>query len=87
MQAVKIVAWLAVVALSLLTLVLGLLTLGAFASLSAGAPLLLRSVGTLTLTVSEGLGLDTLSPLNRALALTALTSLVAALAAYIKPRP
>ena len=78
--------WLAVILLMVLVLALGLLTLGAFASLNSGAPLALRSLGTLLLTVSQSLGLDGLAPLNRALALTLLTSLVAALAAYIKPR-
>ncbi|PNY82255.1 hypothetical protein [Deinococcus koreensis] len=82
----RVVAWLAVIGLGLLALVLGLLTLGAFASLSAGAPLALRSVGTLSATLGQSLGLEGLSPLSRALALTLLTSVVAALAAYIKPR-
>lgn len=82
----RVVGWLAVILLVLLGLGLGLLTLGAFASLNVGAPLGLRSLGTLTLTVSQSLGLDGLAPLNRALALTLLTSLVMALAAYIKPR-
>ncbi|WP_295815794.1 hypothetical protein [uncultured Deinococcus sp.] len=82
----KVVAWLAVALLILLALTLGALTLGAFASLNSGAPLLLRSAGTVTTTVLGQLGLPDMEPLDRALILTGVTGVVAALAAYIKPR-
>lgn len=82
----RAVAWLVMALLIVLGLGLGLLTLGAFASLNAGAPLALRSLGTLSATLSQGLGLESLAPLYRALALTLLTSLTLALAAFIKPR-
>ncbi|GHF56937.1 hypothetical protein HNQ07_003722 [Deinococcus metalli] len=82
----KIVAWLAVVALAILALALGALTLGAFATLNTDSPLLLRSIGTLSASTLAQVGLERAAPLDRALILTGVTGLVAALAAYIKPR-
>ncbi|WP_309573530.1 hypothetical protein [Deinococcus sp.] len=82
----KIVAWLAVIALILLALTLATLTLGAFAILNTGAPLLLRSVGTLSAGTLEQVGLGGTAPLDRALILSVVTGVVAGLAAYIKPR-
>jgi hypothetical protein len=83
---VRVVAW--ILTLSLLVFGVGLagLTLGAFAALSAGAPLWLRSVGTLESAMSAGLGWADVPGFTRALALAVLTSAVAALGAYIKPR-
>ena len=72
--------------LIVLALVMAALTLGAFATLNTGAPLLLRSVGTLSATTLDQVGLGRAAPLDRALILSVATGLVAALAAYIKPR-
>lgn len=84
--ALKVVAWLAVIALIVLALTLAALTLGAFATLNMDAPLLLRSVGTLSAGTLDQVGLVGTSALDRALILSVVTGVVAGLAAYIKPR-
>lgn len=78
--------WLGVVALSLLTLALALLTLGSFASLNPNAPLWLRTVGGVEMLLSGQVGAGHLPGFTRAVALTLLTSLLAGLAAWLKPR-
>lgn len=72
----------------LIALALGLaaLTLGAFASLGAAAPLWLRSVGSLEHALSGQLGLSGLTNFARAVGLAVLTSALAGLATYLKPR-
>lgn len=72
--------------LTLLTLALAALTLGSFANLNPGAPLWLRAVGGAESLLSTRLGTGQLSAFERAVALTLLTSAVAALTAYLKPR-
>ncbi|MDB5045188.1 MAG: hypothetical protein JWQ08_1238 [Deinococcus sp.] len=82
----RIVAWILSLLLVVFALALAALTLGAFAALSAGAPLWLRSVGSLESAMSSGLGWAEVPQFTRALTLAVLTSAVAALGAYIKPR-
>lgn len=82
----RVLAWLLTAVLIALTLGLGALTLGAFASLGAGAPLWLRSVGSLEHALSAQLGLGGLTNFARSLALAVLTSALAGLTAYVKPR-
>ncbi|UQN05921.1 hypothetical protein [Deinococcus sp. QL22] len=82
----RVVAWILTLLLVLFGLGLAALTLGAFAALSAGAPLWLRSVGSLESAMSAGLGWADIPGFTRALVLAVLTSAVAALGAYIKPR-
>ncbi|MEW6420562.1 MAG: hypothetical protein AB1511_02380 [Deinococcota bacterium] len=78
--------WLGVVALALLTLALALLTLGSFANLNPGAPLWLRTAGGVETLLSRQAGAGHLPGFTRAIALTLLTSLLAGLAAFLKPR-
>ncbi|WP_231557276.1 hypothetical protein [Deinococcus sp. YIM 77859] len=78
--------WLGVVTLSLLTLALALLTLGSFAALNPSAPLWLRTVGGLETALSAQVGVGHLPGFTRAVALTLLTSLLAGLCAFLKPR-
>ncbi len=82
----RALAWLLTVVLIAFVLGLTALTLGAFASLGSGAPLWLRSVGSLEHAISGQLGLGSLTNFARALGLAVLTSALAGLAAYIKPR-
>ncbi|GGM00128.1 hypothetical protein [Deinococcus aerophilus] len=69
-----------------LALVLGALTLGAFAALGSGAPLWLRSLGSVEHSLSQQLGTGEWPDFTRALVLAVLTSAVVGLAAYVKPR-
>lgn len=82
----RAVAWILTLLLLLFGVGLAALTLGAFAGLSAGAPLWLRSVGSVESAMSAGLGWADVPGFTRALALALVTSAVAALGAYIKPR-
>lgn len=82
----RVLRWLGVVALSLLTLALALLTLGSFASLNPNAPLWLRTVGGVATLLSGQVGAGQVPGFTRAVALTLLTSLLAGLAAFLKPR-
>ncbi|CAM3983961.1 hypothetical protein [Deinococcus frigens] len=82
----RAVAWLLTAVLIALALGLAVLTLGAFASLGSGAPLWLRSVGSLEHALSGQFGLGTLTHFARAVGLAVLTSALAGLAAYVKPR-
>ncbi|MFB9992443.1 hypothetical protein ACFFLM_10745 [Deinococcus oregonensis] len=82
----RVVAWILTLLLLLFGLGLAALTLGAFAALSAGAPLWLRSVGSLESAMSAGLGWADVPGFTRALVLAVLTSAVVGLGAYIKPR-
>ena len=82
----RALAWLLTVVLFAFALGLAVLTLGAFASLGSAAPLWLRSVGSLEHAMSSQLGLSSLTNFARALGLAVLTSAVAGLAAYLKPR-
>ncbi|MEF2280011.1 hypothetical protein V3W47_17090 [Deinococcus sp. YIM 134068] len=72
--------------LVLMVAALAALTLGVFASLNPNAPLWLRSVGSLETVLSGQVGLGGVATFTRALGLMALTSLLAGLAAYCKPR-
>ena len=78
--------WLGFVLLFLVTLALAVFTLGSFANLNPNAPLWLRSVGTLETLLTGQAGLGRTAGFLRALGLTLLTSLLAALTAYVKPR-
>ncbi|WP_103129929.1 hypothetical protein [Deinococcus aerius] len=78
--------WLLVVGLALVTLALAALTLGSFASLNPNAPLWLRSVGSVELLLSAQVGAAGLPAFTRAVALTVLTSVLAGLVAFLKPR-
>lgn len=78
--------WLLVVGLALITLALAALTLGSFASLNPNAPLWLRSVGSVELLLSAQVGAAGLPGFTRAVALTLLTSVLAGLVAFLKPR-
>lgn len=82
----RALTWLLTVMLIVFALGLAVLTLGAFASLGSGAPLWLRSVGSLEHVMSAQLGLGDLTNFARALGLAVLTSALAGLAAYLKPR-
>lgn len=82
----RALAWILTVVLIACALGLALLTLGAFASLGASAPLWLRSLGSLEHATSAQLGLSSLTNFARAVGLAVLTSALAGLAAYIKPR-
>ncbi len=72
--------------LLLATVTLGLLSLGLFSSLSSNGPLWLRSLGVVATTLTSSAGLGGLSGIAQAFTLMLLTSLVAALAAFVKPR-
>lgn len=82
----RFAAWIVFLLLLILVVVFALITLGAFASLSTGAPLWLRSFGSLEGAMYGQVGLGHLPGFTRALALTVLTSVLAGLAAYVKPR-
>lgn len=82
----KALGWLGFALLGLLTLALAVLTLGSFANLNPDAPLWLRSVGTLETLLTGQAGLGGTVGFARALSLTLLTSLFAALTASVKPR-
>ncbi|GGK88694.1 hypothetical protein [Deinococcus radiotolerans] len=73
--------------LLLLAVVLGSLTLGLFSSLASNGPLWLRSLGAVASTLAGAAGLGGLSGLTLAFILMALTSGLAGLAAFVKPRP
>lgn len=79
-------SWLAVAGLILLTLAGAALTLGAFANLSPGAPLWLRTLGSVEALLSGSLGLGDVPGFSRAVGLTVLTSVLAALIALARPR-
>jgi hypothetical protein len=81
-----ILRWVAVVLLALVTLGLAALTLGSFASLNPNAPLWLRSVGSVEALLSAGVGAGGVPGFTRAIVLTLLTSGLAGLAAFLKPR-
>lgn len=66
---------------------LGLLSLGLLSALAANGPLWLRSLGAVARTLIETLGLSGWSGVTQAFTMMLLTSLLAALAAYVKPRP
>lgn len=78
--------WVLVVVLALAALALAALTLGVFATLNPGAPLWLRSLGSVEGVLSAQVGLEGIGTYSRAVGLTLLTSLLAGLAAYLKPR-
>lgn len=82
----RALAWLLTALLIVLALGLGVLTLGAFAALGSAAPLWLRSVGSLEHALSAQLGLSGVTHFARAAGLAVLSSALAALAAYVKPR-
>ncbi|GAA5512116.1 hypothetical protein Dcar01_00830 [Deinococcus carri] len=82
----RILRWLGVVLLGLLTLALALLTLGSFASLNPNAPLWLRTVGSVETLLGARAGVGGPSSFGQAIALTLLTSLLAGLVAFLKPR-
>lgn len=82
----RAVAWVALVVLALLAVGVGALALGTFATLVQTSPLALRSVGTLAQGLAGELGLGAVPGLWLAVGLAVLASLLAALAAYIKPR-
>ncbi|MBX8466938.1 hypothetical protein IHN32_12110 [Deinococcus sp. 14RED07] len=84
--ALRMLGWLLSTLLFGLTLLLALLALGTFASLAGTGPLWLRSLGGLESALAEQLGLEGLSGVGQALSLMILTSLCAALAAFVKPR-
>lgn len=75
--------WAGIVLAALLTLVLAALTLGSFASLNPGAPLWLRSLGSVEGLLSAGLGLGGVPGFARALGLALLTSGLAGLVAAL----
>ncbi|WP_221090424.1 hypothetical protein [Deinococcus aquaedulcis] len=85
-RAWRVLGWVLCLLLFALTGVLGLLTLGLLGSISGGGPLWLRSLGALVRPLAEGLGVAHWSGVAQALSLMVLTSLVAAAAAYVKPR-
>lgn len=78
--------WLGFAVLALLTLLLAVLTLGSFAGLNPNAPLWLRSVGTLETLLLGQWGLKAGRGFGSAVGLTLLTSLLAAVTVYLKPR-
>lgn len=84
--AVRALRWVGVVLLTLVTLGLAALTLGSYASLNPNSPLWLRSVGGVEALLSAGLGAGRVPGFTRAVVLTVLTSVLAGLAAYFKPR-
>lgn len=83
MRAIKFVLMLLLI---LLAILLGLIALGTFASLTDGAPLWLRSLGSLEGALGVRVGTFGLPPFVRAVILAVLASFVMALAAYCKPR-
>lgn len=82
----RVLGWLLCALLFGLTLALALLSLGTFASLAGTGPLWLRSLGGLEGALAEQLRLEGLGGVGQALSLMVLTSLCAALAAFVKPR-
>ncbi|WP_102126577.1 hypothetical protein [Deinococcus planocerae] len=83
---VRALRWGLVVVLALAALALAALTLGTFATLNPGAPLWLRSLGSVEGVLSAQAGLGEFGSFQRALGLMVLASLLAGLAAYLKPR-
>ncbi|BDP41460.1 hypothetical protein DAETH_14290 [Deinococcus aetherius] len=83
---VRALRWGLVLLLLLAVVALAALTLGVFATLNPNAPLWLRSLGSLEGVLSAQAGLGEWGGFDRAVALTVLTSLLAGLAAYLKPR-
>lgn len=82
----RVLGWLAVLGLTLLTLAGAALTLGAFANLNPGAPLWLRTLGSVEALLSGSLGLGDLPGFWRAVGLSVLSSVLAALIALARPR-
>lgn len=82
----RVLGWLLCALLFGLALALALLSLGTLASLAGTGPLWLRSLGGLEGALAEQLGLEGLGGVGQALSLMVLTSLCAALAAFVKPR-
>lgn len=82
----RVLGWLAVLGLTLLTLGGAALTLGAFANLSPGAPLWLRTLGSVEGLLSGALGLGDLPGFWRAVGLSVITSVLAGLIALARPR-
>lgn len=82
----RVLGWLAVAGLTLLTLLGAALTLGAFANLSPGAPLWLRTLGSGEALLSGSLGLGDVPGFSRAVGLSVLTSVLAGLIAVVRPR-
>ncbi|GMA16480.1 hypothetical protein E5F05_14010 [Deinococcus metallilatus] len=83
---VRALRWLGVILLALLTLALAVLTLGSFASLNPNAPLWLRTLGGVETLLSRQAGAGQVPGFARAALLTLLTSLLAGLVAFLKPR-
>lgn len=82
----RVAAWLAAAVLALMVVVLALVTLGAYAALTTGAPLWLRSFGSVETAVYDQLGLGGLPGFTRATILAVVTSVLAGVVAYLKPR-
>lgn len=82
----RFTAWLVAITLMVLVVVLALLTLGSFASLGSSAPLWLRSLGSVEAAIYAQVGLGHLPGFTRAIVLTMITSVLAGLSAYVKPR-
>ncbi|WP_104990612.1 hypothetical protein [Deinococcus sp. NW-56] len=82
----RVLGWLAVVGLSLLTLGGAALTLGAFANLNPGAPLWLRTLGSVEALQAGALGVGDLPGFWRAVGLSVITSVLAGLIAFARPR-
>lgn len=78
--------WMAFGGLALLTLLLAVLTLGSYAGLNPNAPLWLRSVGMLEALLLGSWGSGGGRGFSGAVTLTLLTSLLAGVTVYFKPR-
>ncbi|MCP2013485.1 ABC-type Fe3+ transport system permease subunit [Deinococcus sp. HSC-46F16] len=82
----RVLGWLAVLGLTLLTLGGAALTLGAFANLNPAAPLWLRTLGSVESLLSGSVGLGDVPGFWRAVGLSVVTSVLAALIALARPR-
>ncbi|MPY65711.1 hypothetical protein F8S09_03240 [Deinococcus sp. SDU3-2] len=82
----RVLGWLAVLGLTLLTLGGAALTLGAYANLTPGAPLWLRTLGSVEALQAGALGLGDVPGFWRAVGLSVITSVMAALIAFARPR-
>ncbi|WP_027461367.1 hypothetical protein [Deinococcus murrayi] len=82
----RVLGWLAVLGLTLLTLGGVALTLGAYATLNPAAPLWLRTLGGAEKLLSGALGLGDVPGFWRAVGLSVFTSGLAALLPLARPR-
>lgn len=82
----RVIQFLLMLLMAVLAVIFGLMALGTFASLTDGAPLWLRSLGSLEGALGVTVGTFGLPPFMRAVILSVLASLLMAMAAYCKPR-